>query len=448
MSGSIQQFVTLESFLRQLPEDLVCLYSVAKTYTVADIISDALKLRNVVKEAKGNSVALDGLNPLELITAIIALDGFAASILFVPKGTANDSLLDELLFSIGTSVVIQEGLKANNLKHPYYASPTLTKPTKWLLSTSGTTGKPKIIEHQVSTLSRSIVKKNVYAQSYIWGLVYDSNRFAGLQVVLQALISGSILVIPKDMSFETQVDAMVNFSVNALSATPTLWRKLLMDGRILGLQLKQLSLGGEIVDQSLLNTLRSKFPNSRIVHIYASTEAGTGFSVKDGLEGFPSAWLNNEGISPRLKIGTNGHLLIKPSILPEGKEVSERLDEEGYLDTQDRVHLIGDRVMFLGRSSGAINIGGNKLNPEWLEHFLLGIEGVAEAQVSGKPSKITGQLIVVSIVAEPNIDKSLLKQTIIEICHNKLEKWQTPALIKFVEQLEMTSTGKLNRANS
>ena len=44
--------------------------------------------------------------------------------------------------------------------------------------------------------------------------------------------------------------------------------------------LKRITLGGEIADQAVIDGLSKMFPLASIVHIYASTEAGVGFSVK------------------------------------------------------------------------------------------------------------------------------------------------------------------------
>ena len=45
-------------------------------------------------------------------------------------------------------------------------------------------------------------------------------------------------------------------------------------------------LSGEIADQGILNHLRSAYPQARIAHAFASTEAGVAFEVNDGLAGF------------------------------------------------------------------------------------------------------------------------------------------------------------------
>ncbi len=46
---------------------------------------------------------------------------------------------------------------------------------------------------------------------------------------------------------------------------------------------------GEIADQAVLDGSRAAFPAATIGHAYASTEAGVGFAVNDGREGFPAS---------------------------------------------------------------------------------------------------------------------------------------------------------------
>ena len=52
---------------------------------------------------------------------------------------------------------------------------------------------------------------------------------------------------------------------------------------------------------ALLNALRKSFPMARITHTYASTEAGLGISVSDGLAGFPVRFLESSKGSVDLK---------------------------------------------------------------------------------------------------------------------------------------------------
>ena len=50
-------------------------------------------------------------------------------------------------------------------------------------------------------------------------------------------------------------------------------------------------LSGEIADQTILDALRTAFPNATVGHTTASTEAGVAFDVNDGLAGFPVGYI-------------------------------------------------------------------------------------------------------------------------------------------------------------
>ena len=66
------------------------------------------------------------------------------------------------------------------------------------------------------------------------------------------------------------------------------------------------SLWGEVADQGLLDALHRFYPCARIVHIYATTELGRCFSIKDGRAGFPVSLLDvpsEDGICLKIEDG-------------------------------------------------------------------------------------------------------------------------------------------------
>ena len=315
--------------------------------------------------------------------------------------------------------------------------------TQWVLATSGTTGTPKLIRHSLHSLS-SKLGTAARDERLCWGLFYAASRFAGLQVVLHAMITGSPLAIGEDDTLETQLPSALRHGVTAVSATPSLWRKLLFDGRITGLTLKQITLGGEIADQPILDALATRFPTARITHVYASTEAGSGFAVSDNKAGFPLDWLDNDSRSTALKIGDDGHLLLKPQVSAAGAYIARCRDAEGYLDTGDLVRIDEplQRVMFVGRASGAINVGGNKVIPEQVEAHLLAIDKVVDAKVYAKASSILGALVAADIVLAGGANAIATQRTIKEQGLSALEPWQRPAVIRVVEAIDHGSAGK------
>lgn len=319
--------------------------------------------------------------------------------------------------------------------------------TTWVIPTSGTTGAPKLISHTMSSLSRTI-KNNKSLKPLYWGLLYSVSKFAGIQVLLQSVIGGGVLLIPSNTN---AIDKTLAFfakqGCNALSATPTMWRKILMSPVTSELKLKQITLGGEVVDDSILRALHSVFPEAKISHIYASTEAGVGFSVGDVRAGFPLSWLETGKDGVSIKIKDNVLWLRIPgrdyNLAKWGKI---DIDDQGFINSEDTVQVTSDRVIVLGRSNGAINVGGNKVHPEEVEAVLLDYPGVRFASVRGQKNPFTGFIVVADVVIDLNNGAvKISAKDLIDFCKKRLQTYKVPAKIQFVESLAINSTGKLER---
>lgn len=435
---------TLSQAICRLPSATVSLLTSAGEVKAGELIARAGVLLGKSSNLRGARIALCGLSPESLINALVAFDGIADAMLLLPA-SLDTATLDRLIEAAGcTHRLNTDAIRVDPIFPIQGVEEVHAPQTRWLLTTSGTTGAPKLIEHTLAGLTRTVKRDLLRGAEYKWGLLYDPCRFAGIQVVLQSLLSGSRLVLPDSLAFDDQLAALIAHRVNALSATPSLWRKLLMNGRLAQLPLKQLTLGGEIADQQILDALKRQFPDARVVHIYASTEAGTGFAVHDGRAGFPTGWLDS-GKEPFLRVSEAGHLLIKQAILAEGQEIAGRLDSEGYLDTQDLVRPEGDRVYFLGRASGAINVGGNKVNPEKVENIIRDVKTVADVRVFAKASSLMGQLVAAEVVPVGGYEPNQLRKEILQHCREKLKGWEIPVSISFVEDLKANAAGKKER---
>jgi acyl-CoA synthetase (AMP-forming)/AMP-acid ligase II len=411
---------------------------------------------------QGRSVGLYCRESASIAAHCLLLDGSASRITLLPSGLSPSEVAHIATHS-GVEVLISDrpdshetgirlastcldidtrGIEAKNLP--------LAIPTEWILPTSGTTRTPKLVAHSLDTLARTVKRGQVAGETLRWGLLYDLNRFAGVQVYLQAVLGGGSLLIPHaSYSLGETLGFFKDGGCNALSATPTLWRKILMTPGAGDLPLRHITLGGEIADQSILSALATAYPDARIRHIYASTEAGVGFSVSDGREGFPASYLHSTSQGVALRIGSGGILEIKPAVGGQhylGEDVKLYTDD-GYVTTGDKVHQEGERIYFMGRDSGAINVGGNKVQPEKIEKVLLSHPGVGLAAVGAKKSGITGSLVEARVVLRHGQAQS--PATIAEIrdwCSTRLERHEVPALIRVVDDLSLTASGKITRS--
>jgi acyl-coenzyme A synthetase/AMP-(fatty) acid ligase len=405
------------------------------------------------------AVALWFHDPLKLALSLIALDGLTKRLLLIPA-EAPAQTIAALLASFGGHVLLTDapfyaGADSRQILWPELLSlpqtgqrPPLSKQrkTEWIFTTSGTTGPPKLVAHSLHSLSRTI---RTAGSSLCWGQTFDPARFAGMQVFLHAVLGGGSIVMPP---FGTTLsDRLVFFhkhGCNAISATPTLWRKIVMTPGHEQLNLIQITLGGEIADEAILRELRRCYPQARITHVYASTEAGAAFSVQDGQAGFPLRFLNQEQGGVDVKV-VEGRLFVRTREGALNYVNSDAVfsDSDGFVDTGDLVQVTEDRCLFIGRVNGSINIGGNKLHPQQVERILLSLPEVAAARVFSKANAITGQIVVAEIVPKNfDTDANLLKHRMREACLAELERWQVPGIIKIVPELAVNSSHKLSRS--
>src|SRR5262249_8614265 len=203
-------------------------------------------------------------------------------------------------------------------------------------------------------------------------------------------------------------------------------------------------------DQGILSALRAFYPDARIGHAYASTEAGVGFEVDDGLEGFPASLV---GAPSDVEIAVeDGSLLLRSAAGARGYIGGHRralARDDGFVDTGDIVERRGDRYYFLGRRSGQINVGGLKVYPEEIEAAINRHPSVRMSVVRARRSPITGSLVAADVVV--NVRGAAagggadLKRDILRLCRDRLAPPKIPATIRFVPVLDIAPPSKLAR---
>jgi acyl-CoA synthetase (AMP-forming)/AMP-acid ligase II len=209
-------------------------------------------------------------------------------------------------------------------------------------------------------------------------------------------------------------------------------------------------LSGEIADRAILDALHARYPQADVVHAYASTEAGVGFEVDDGREGFPASLLRRRG-EVELRV-SDGSLRIRSSRTAAryvGAQTPALKDADGFVDTGDLVERRGERCYFVGRRGGIINVGGLKVHPEEVEAVINRHPQVRASLVRSRRNLITGAIVVADVVlrGEPDSARAIdrtddVKREILVACRQALANYKVPAAIRFVADLDVSATGK------
>ncbi len=417
-----------------------------------------------VENLRGRSVLIDTADPFVAALALIELDGLAQRMTLCPPDLALEHLPYVMRYA-EVDVVVTDGrflsgdnslgaaqhvLCAPTLVPRVQSSPERLR-TEWVLLTSGTTGRPKMVLHTLASLSGAI-DASASPTNVIWGTFYDIRRYGGLQIYLRAVLTrSSLLIAGPNEPLADFLKRAGQYGVTHISGTPSHWRRALMSPAAGRIAPRYVRLSGEIADQAILNSLRAFYPDAAISHAFATTEAGVAFDVRDGLSGFPaSALTDTPGVSMKVVDST---LRIRSSRTAErylGEHPPLLKDTEGFIDTGDVAELRDGRYHFQGRRDGVINVGGLKVHPEEVEAVLNRHPRVRLSLVKKKKSPITGALVVADVLlsgastleGEPACD---LQQSIKQFCRESLAPHKVPAAIRFVPTLAISETGKLVR---
>jgi acyl-coenzyme A synthetase/AMP-(fatty) acid ligase len=416
--------------------------------------ANASALAERLGSLEGRCVVLHVRDMALAAAALIDLDGWARRIVLCPPGWGPEPVAsaatkadaeaivhDRLVSPVELPIEVHCALPMRAVQKPAGGR---GRATEWVLPTSGTSGPPKLVVHTLATLTGAIAE----TPKQEWATFYDIRRYGGLQILLRALAGeGSLRMNGADESVEEFLTRLGEVGVTHISGTPSHWRKALMSGEAARIEPEYVRLSGEIADNSILEALQAQYPQARVEHAYASTEAGVAFTVSDGQAGFPAAWVERSGpVRLRVVDGALGICSDRRALRILGADAPRLADDEGFVDTGDMVELRGDRYLFIGRRGGIINVGGAKVHPEEVEAVINAHPAVQASRVFARRNPITGAIVVADVVLHPGAGSQVgLEREIMDVCRGRLPAHMAPARLRFVPELPMTDGGKLMR---
>ncbi|MGA4727194.1 AMP-binding protein [Micromonospora taraxaci] len=314
------------------------------------------------------------------------------------------------------------------------ARPRAAEPGRLWLLTSGSTGRPKRVGHTLDTLTTVRADQ----PDRTWLCPYAPGTYAWWQVVTLSLTQpGQHLVVVEPDELDDWPTVAAAHGVDAASGTPTFWRRTLYrDAAALArVPLRQITLGGEPVDQAILDQLRDIFPAARISWIYASSEVGASIVVHDGRAGFPVDWLDRETPGrPTLSVVDDELVVTSPF---HGAGLA------GPVRTGDRVQVRDDRVLITGRlDSDEINVGGSKVSAGVVRGVLAEHPAVAWARVTGRRAPVLGRMVVAEVVLAPTEHLDTAEAALVRWCADRLPEYAVPRRIRVLTEIPVKESLK------
>ena len=287
------------------------------------------------------------------------------------------------------------------------------------LTTSGTTGAPKIITISKQAMVHSAVATgnffNLHPQDKAL-LCLPPRYIAGKMMIVRALIIGLELEI---LTPSSHLDDLLPDRIFDFVALVPLQAENSLDKLH---QFKKIIIGGAKVSDDLANKLIGI--KSEIYETYGMTETITHIAAKKIGEEFFNV-LEHVSISADDR---NCLVINAPSI-----------SEESII-TNDIVEIHNEKQFkWLGRYDNVINSGGIKLFPEQIETKLAS-KIVNRFFISGQPDTVLGSKVI--LVIEGN--EQILSSTIFD----SLDKFEKPKEVVFVSEFVETETKKINRSQT
>ena len=373
--------------------------------------------------------------------------------IIVPIVSSNEEEVDKRLKVIKPDTVIKlngpeyelTNFKELYKKHLMIQTLCDQRQSGLVLFSSGSTGEPKAMIHNLENLVNSYQGKKQKKLNMLVFLMFD--HIGGLNTLLNTLSMGAKIVFPVSRNPEHIAHLIEKQSIHVLPASPTFLNMMLMsnvqDKYDLS-SLKMITYGTEPMPESLLKKLKATFPRTRLLQTFGTSETGiaqTSSRSSDSLE------IKLDDPNLRYKI-VEGELWLKSKTQVIGylNAPMESFTEDGWFKTGDLVQeLEGGYLKIKGRAKEVINVGGEKVLPAEVESVILELVEVEDCMVYGVKNVITGQIVGAQVVLKSGFKAKDAKILIRKYCRKRLDAYKVPAKFEFVKRTNFGDRFKKKR---
>ncbi len=333
----------------------------------------------------------------------------------------------------------------HSARHPLIRQLVRAGRSGLILFSSGTTGEPKAMLHDLGRLVEGYSIKEGPGPRTLAFLHYD--HIGGLDILFRALASGASLVIPEDRDPGTIARLIERHRIEVLPASPTFLNLFLLSGVAEKYDLSALRIvgyGSEPMPEPLLNRLQDTFPEVRFQQKFGTSETSA-IRIVGRSPGSLEMKVEDSRVEWK---AVDGELWIRSPARIVGylNVESDSLSADGWYRTGDLVEETGDGFFrIVGRRSDLINVGGEKVFPSEVESVLMELPEIRECRVFGEENALTGQVVAVEVVASEDFSAMELKRRIRAFCRNRLEPHKTPVKVYRVEGIQLGGSFKKRR---
>lgn len=314
-----------------------------------------------------------------------------------------------------------------------------------ILFSSGSTGAPKAMIHNLDTLVDSYGDKKQKQINMLVFLMFD--HIGGINTMLNILSMNATMIIPQNRNADDICKLIEEYKIAVLPSSPTFLNLILINRSYEKYDLSSLRMityGTETMPEGLLGRLKAVFSKVKFLQTFGTSE--TGIAVTSS-KSSSSTFMKIDDENLEYKIVDNElWLRSKTQILGYLNRSMESFTNDGWFKTGDLVELDNEGfIKIIGRNKEIINVGGQKVLPSEVESVLLGMDEIEDCLVYGEQNAITGQSVSCDVVLKHGIDDSGFKILVRKFCKDKLDSFKIPTRVNVVQKTEFTERFKKSR---
>ncbi len=355
--------------------------------------------------------------------------------------------------------------KTPNANSAQDASPLGPGDIAYIISTSGSTARPKLVPLSHSVLcTTTVIAAERLSLTPADRCLSFSPQFhllgfsTGLQIPLAA---GGSTVYTNGFQAEQFFRWLDEFRPTWFAAVPAILREILEKAPRYEAVLKRSSIrflraGGAPLPRPVAEQIEALF-QAPLLQVYGLSEAASiamdrvGGERRRGSCGQPSGaevLIVDAGGVPVAR-GQTGEVAVRGPVVIDGyfrnPELTRTAFRNGWFHTGDLGYLDADNFLFLtGRASEFINRGGEKVSPLEVDQALLSHPSVADAVTFSVPHDKLGEDIAAGVVLRESA--SLTAAELQKFAAARLAMHKLPRQIFFLDKLPVGPTGKVARS--
>lgn len=456
--------------------DKVAVVACDKTLTYKELNEEANRIAHSLIEkgiGRGDIVAFMLPRRCYLIATMIGILKSGAAYMPIDPDYPQDRI-DYMLSDSGARFCINESNISELLNNENTNNPCASMTSESLcycIYTSGSTGKPKgtllthanVVNYINNNNNNNVVHKiikgsyrNIVSVTTVGFDIFVTESLLPLANGIEIVLASE-----EQAKFQSELNLLIKQNpAEVIQTTPTKMKSLIADKQQLDYlkTVKVIILGGEALEKSLVEEL-GKITEAEIFNIYGPTETtvwSTNTKIKEAdiTIGKPIANTQIYIVDKYMKptpIGVTGELCIAGDGVGAGYLNRPELTAEKFIDNpfgEGKLYKTGDlaywredgNIAYVGRNDFQVKIRGLRIELGEIENAISSVEGINLSVVVVRKNSEGRQLICAFYTGTERDAKEIRS-----LIGKKLPKYMLPHIFTHIDEMPLTSSGKINR---